>query len=693
MKLRFFKVIVPVFALFSVLLISAASAQNVSRPDIVVADFETETLDGWKAEGEAFQLREPGAQFRCGMGSVFGFHGKNLISTYAAPGADHAVGTLTSPEFKIERKYMTFLIGGGNFPGKTGIALYVDGQKAAEETGLFNVSMQGHEGLALKFWDVSEFQGKTAKLVIFDTQAGGDWGHIKADYICQTDFEPKNTGEILFQNTIACAADAKPVEFDRLIFGHFIEHFHRLVYDGIYEPGSPLSDENGFRKDVIEAVRDLKPSIVRWPGGCFASAYHWMDGVGPERKLVFDKVWRSEDPNTFGTAEFVKWCRLIGAEPYICGNAGTGTMEEISDWVEYCNLNIGHYGRMRQAHGFKEPFNVKYWSIGNENWGAHELGAKTPQEWGPWVREAAKLLYTTDPSVKVAAPATPSETWTIPLLQQAGRYIDYIAIHGYYDFVVHHNNTAPYIACMMRTQHPENHIVRTIAMLDKTGFRGKVHIAFDEWNLRSWHHPAFGSYPRIPTPEEHAARDKNDINSAYTMADGLFTACFLNSCLRHCEDVKMACFSPTVNGRGAIFTHPKGIVKRTTYHVYWMYANLLEKNILPIDLQSAPLLWENKSTPMIDAVLSVNDEGSRYVLAVVNKDPEKARPVTLELSKLPNGTPAKLEGTVLSGNSPDDFNDVGAENRVVPQKTVFEVKDGTVTLPPHSLSFIEIPVK
>jgi alpha-N-arabinofuranosidase len=126
-----------------------------------------------------------------------------------------------------------------------------------------------------------------------------------------------------------------------LIYGQFLEHFHRIVYGGVYDPQSPLADKNGFRQDVIEAMRRIHVPILRWPGGCFASAYHWRDGVGENRSSTYDKAWRMEDPNTFGTNEFITFCREVGAEPYVCGNAGTGTPEELSDWVEYCNLSIG----------------------------------------------------------------------------------------------------------------------------------------------------------------------------------------------------------------------------------------------------------------------------------------------------------------------------------------------------------------
>ena len=151
-----------------------------------------------------------------------------------------------------------------------------------------------------------------------------------------------------------------------MLYGHFIEHFHRQIYDGIYDPQNPLSDADGFREDIMDAMRKIRIPILRWPGGCFVSSYHWKKAVGPERTPFFDKAWRVEDPNTFGTDEYIRLCRKLSCEPYICTNAGTGTPEEMSDWVEYCNLDHeGSYAKQRIANGYKTPHKVKYRSIGN----------------------------------------------------------------------------------------------------------------------------------------------------------------------------------------------------------------------------------------------------------------------------------------------------------------------------------------
>ncbi|MDR1762940.1 MAG: hypothetical protein LBR64_03140 [Dysgonamonadaceae bacterium] len=486
-------------------------------------------------------------------------------------------------------------------------------------------------------------------------------------------------------NTLAIEPSATPVPYNRMIFGQFIEHFHRQIYGGIFEPGSPLADKDGFRTDVVEALRELQIPIVRWPGGCFVSSYHWLDGVGQTRQPAYDKAWGVEDPNTFGTAEFVHWCRLIGAEPFICTNAGTGTAEEMSDWVEYCNLNVGKYAQIRKSQGIAEPLNVKYWSVGNENWGGHEIGAKTVAEWGPFVRESAKMMVSVDPTIKLFAAATADENWTLPLLQAAGHLLDYVSIHGYWDGLHQANNPSPYIECMMRTEQPAGDIASTIAILEKANLRGRVKIAFDEWNLRGWHHPTFpggrGDKSRI------ADRNKNDINSTYTMADAVFSACFLNTCLRNCKDVEIGGFSPVVNTRGALFVYPKGIVRRTTFYVLKMYASLLEKNVLPTETICEKLEHNGKSTPVLDAIVTCDDAQKRYVIAVANKHPEKS--VSFDVQTVTGAKIKQLKATVLSGSSPDDYNDVGAETRVIPESKLLKVDKGTVLLPPHSVVFIE----
>jgi alpha-N-arabinofuranosidase len=471
-----------------------------------------------------------------------------------------------------------------------------------------------------------------------------------------------------------------------MLFGQFIEHFHRQIYGGIFEPGSPLSDERGFRKDVIVALRELGVPVVRWPGGCFVSGYHWKNGVGARRVPAYDKAWKVEDPNTFGTDEFVTWCRLIGAEPYICTNAGSGTPEEMSDWVEYCNLeDQGEYARQRQANGFREPHNVNYWSIGNENYGDWEIGAKTVEEWGYFVRESAKMMRFVDPSIKLFAAATTSRDWTMPLLERAGRYLDFISIHGYWDPLWQENKVSEFSTCMRRSVRPEAQIRQAVAMLEEAKLADRVKIAFDEWNLRGWHHPG---HPLRQSEELLAARDKNDLNETYTMADACFSGCFLNACIRHSAHVHMANMAPVVNARGPLFVHPRGLVRRPTFHVLALYRHQLEQNSLAATVTSDPLTAADPQVPALDAAVTRSSDGRTVTLALVNRHPDSPLACRLVLKGLAPGV--QVISAVLAGDSPDAFNDVAHPERVVPVVSRPSRFAGSIELPPHSVSVVKL---
>ncbi len=494
---------------------------------------------------------------------------------------------------------------------------------------------------------------------------------------------PADAAEKPLSATVAIDPAAPAIAYDRMLFGGFLEHFHRQIYSGIFEPGSPLADAKGFRKDVVEAVKELRVPIVRWPGGCFVSAYHWKDGVGKNRQPSWDKAWGVEESNAFGTDEFVEWCRLVGTEPYICGNAGTGSPEEMSDWVEYCNQTKGRWAKLRAENGHPEPFNVRYWSVGNENWGAHEIGAKTPQEWGLFVRETVKMMRRVDPSIVLTAAAL-DDNWNRNLLQHAGESLNMISIHGYWDYLWGNDNPSDYAACVVKSSKPEGSIATVERLLDSTGFKGRITIAFDEWNLRGWHHPGvttgFG-------PAEIKARDRNDINATYTMADALFSACFLNSCLRHADTVRMANIAPLVNTRGPLYVHPKGIVKRATFHVLRLYANLLGPQVAKAAVTSDPFA----GVPALDAVATCDTTGNAWRIVLVNRCATESLNCTVKLGdKLLDG---EYRATILAGDSPDAFNDVDRPNRVVPQTATLKLRDGVGQLPPHSLVVLEIPGK
>ena len=468
-------------------------------------------------------------------------------------------------------------------------------------------------------------------------------------------------------------------EFDRMIFGQFLEHFHSQVYGGIFEPGSSLANEKGFRLDVIKALRELTVPIVRWPGGCFVSAYHWKDGVGKKRFPIYNKAWCVEEQNTFGTDEFAEWCSLIKAEPYICTNAGTGTPEEMSDWVEYCNLkSSGKWAKLRQSNGFKEPHNIKYWSIGNENYFKTEIGSKTVAEWGHFVNVAALMMKRVDNSIKLLAAAIDDNDWTSSLLKEAGGLLDYISIHHYWDRLWDDNRPKSYIECMTFCDQIDSIIEKTEDTIAKAGYEGKIGIAFDEWNLRSWHHPFTKD-----REGDKKAWEKNDINSTYTMADAIFSASFLNSCIRHSDTVKMANMAPVVNTRGPLFVHTKGIVKRTSFHVFSMYANLLEKNVADI------VTKKDKSVePYLDVLATCNDHANKWALSFSNRHRDRELYIDISIGKIPFENYCRL--TTLSGDSTDTYNDIDYPDRVVPVVSNIKIQKGKIKIPAHSLVICEI---
>lgn len=487
--------------------------------------------------------------------------------------------------------------------------------------------------------------------------------------------------------------DAAAATYDRMIFGGFLEHFGGQVYGGVFDPGSPLADTRGFRRDVVDALRELGTPIVRWPGGCFVSGYHWELGVGQPRKPVDDMAWGVVEKNTFGTDEFVEFCRLLDWEPYICTNAGNGTIEEMRHWVQYCNGTTGEYAERRRANGYPEPHNVIIWSIGNENYWPTEIGHKPIEQWAPFVRDAAEAMKAADPDIKLSAAAQATREWTLPLLEAAGPYLDYISIHSYWLGFWQRHEMPDYLTCIMHSEGPEQTLSDFVEVLDESGYRGKIKIAYDEWNLRGWHHPGF---PRktvqdYSDPEVRRlvqARQLNETPTQYTMADALFCASFFNACLRHADDVAMSNIAPLVNTRGPLHVYPEGILKRTHFYTMRLYANELEPRVGQLSLTADTLTQGEKSVPVADAVATVDESGSRWALALVNRHPGQVLACTVTFKDRP--LDGAFTGIVLAGEAPEAFNDLDHPYRVVPERRRLTFRQGVVQLPPHSLTILKV---
>jgi len=643
--------------------------------------FEEETDDGvrgwssraWHGEQDCrWSVESPGRT------------GERCISIGSAKGADAAWTTTVTVKPNAWYR-LSGWIKTGEVRGAVGALLNIQNMQAVKTAAV----------LGTRDWTrvSTVFQAEATELEINCLYGG--WGTSTGQaWYDDVALEPVDNPPGETQATVTIDTDARSVPYSPMIFGGFLEHFGCQVYGGVFEPGSPLSDKDGFRQDVVAALRELKTPVVRWPGGCYVSGYHWQKGVGKERKPTDDMAWGVIEPNTFGTDEFVKLCRLVGWQPYICNNAGNGTVEEMRNWVEYCNATTGEYAQVRRDNGYAEPQHVKIWSIGNENWGRHEIGYKPIDEWAPLVLEAARAMKAADPRIELSAAAMPSREWTLPLLNMAGPYLDYISIHAYWLPLWQKNDVPDYLSCIMNSGRPEETIARFIGVLEESGYRGRIKIAFDEWNLRGWHHPGFPrktvqDYTDPEVAKLVKAREKNDIASQYTMADALFSASFFNACLRHAEDVGMANIAPIVNTRGPLFVHPKGIVRRTHFHAMAMYANELEARVGQLDLLAGNLRHGNRSVPVIDAVATVSQSGEQWAIALVNRHPSKNVACTVRMGEMPlDGT---CKATVLTGESPDSYNDVEHPDRVTPNEVELTFKKGTANLPPHSLTIVEVP--
>ena len=276
-------------------------------------------------------------------------------------------------------------------------------------------------------------------------------------------------------------------EIDPKIYGNFIEHLGRCIYGGVFDFGSPLADADGVRSDVLKASQNLKVSILRWPGGNFVSGYHWMDGIGnPDaRPRRIDLAWGAVESNRVGTDEFLRYCRKLGAEPYICVNMGTGTWDEARNWVEYCNRDSGtYYADLRRQNGQRTPYKVKYWALGNEMDGSWQMGHKSAEDYGKFALEAAKLMKWIDPEIKLVACGSSAfgrdwTTWDRTVLDYLKDHADYIALHTYVG-----NRENDYYRFMTSTIDVENRITIVEGLireaLGKTRRKSPIFIAFDE---------------------------------------------------------------------------------------------------------------------------------------------------------------------------------------------------------------------
>lgn len=427
-------------------------------------------------------------------------------------------------------------------------------------------------------------------------------------------------------NHIKIDVERTSASVDPNIFGGFAEHLGRCFYGGVYEPGSPLADEHGFRTDVLEALRRLNMPVIRYPGGNFVSGYRWRDGVGPieERPTRIDMAWDTLEPNHFGTNEFIQFCRKINTEPYFVVNCGDGDMREAHDWVEYCNgTQDTALVKLRRQHGFDEPHRIKYWGIGNEVDGHWQIGYKTPEEYARAYLEFAKVMRWSDPSIKLLASVISdwSENFverTQLLLEQAPNHVDYIAIHWYVGNP--ENDFARYMAISEFFEERISVIEGLIrAMQLQRRIERPIKIAVDEWNV--WYRA------RGATHEE-----RNNLEERYNLEDALVVAMHFNAFIRHAKWVTMANIAQIVNVIAPIFTNPQGLFLQTIFHPFELYSRFAGNTALDVFWKGDTFSGGNHTgLRTLDVSATIDEAEKSLTVFVVNRSPNDALETTISL--------------------------------------------------------------
>ena len=361
---------------------------------------------------------------------------------------------------------------------------------------------------------------------------------------------------------------------DPRLFGAFVEHLGRCVYGGIYEPGHPTADKKGFRQDVMALVRELAPTIMRYPGGNFVSGYNWEDGVGPvaERPARLDYAWFSTEPNSFGTNEFIDWCRDAGIEPMLAVNLGTRGPQDAGYFVEYCNHPGGtHYSDLRRKHGWEKPHDVKFWCLGNEMDGPWQTCARTADEYGRVAQEAAKIMKWVDKRIELAACGSSGRkmptfgTWEDRVLEHTFEQVEWISLHTYL------NNYADDTPAFLASPDlMDNFIEEVVAIADAVAARKRsskrIMLSFDEWNV--WYRTRRPREARVIPGWPVAPSILEEI---YDMQDALAFGGAVISLLNHADRVRSACLAQLVNVIAPIMTETNGPAWRQT--IFWPFAD------------------------------------------------------------------------------------------------------------------------
>jgi alpha-N-arabinofuranosidase len=473
-------------------------------------------------------------------------------------------------------------------------------------------------------------------------------------------------------------------DLDRNVLGAFLEHLGRAVYEGVYDPGSPLADERGFRTDVLQEVRGLSVPIMRYPGGNFVSGYNWLDGVGPreDRPTVIERAWNSIETNQFGTNEFVDWCRAIRSEPLLACNLGTGTPEDAAHLAEYCNIESGtEWSELRREHGYARPHDVKFWCLGNEMDGPWQIGHMTAREYGRKARDAARQIRAIDPETQLVACGSSNNrmptylVWDREVLEECYDEVDAISLHNYYGNYdeLTGRNSAHFVALNLDMERQIDEIiavcdyVRGLQRSDKT-----LWLSFDEWNV--WYRETSGD-----SVNGHKQVAPPLLEEVYNLEDALLVGGLVNTLLRQAERVRLGCLAQIVNVIAPLRTNDEKTIRQATFYPYAWALEYAHGTVLDLHIESPEYEIDRRSylgqngarmapvemTPYIDATATWDEKEGRLAVFLLNRDLERERDI--ELSWV-GAIPSKvLAAQTITGNDLKAANTFEAPDTVRPQ--------------------------
>jgi alpha-N-arabinofuranosidase len=483
------------------------------------------------------------------------------------------------------------------------------------------------------------------------------------------------------------------------LFGSFVEHLGRCVYDGIYEPGHPSADADGFRTDVMELVRELGVTTIRYPGGNFVSGYRWEDGVGlPEqRPKRLDLAWHSLETNQVGLHEFAGWSSRVGAAPMLALNLGTRGVQEALDLLEYTNLAAGSaLAELRGANGSPDPFNVRMWCLGNEMDGPWQLGHRSAEDYGKIASQVAKAMRQMDPDLELVVCGSSNRlmptfgTWERVVLEQTYDDVDFISCHAYYE--ERDGDRGSFLASAVDMDAFIDSVIATADSV-KAARRSErtIDISFDEWNV--WYSDRYNTGGKI-TGIDNWPYAPRLLEDQYSVTDAVVVGSLLISLLKHADRVKAACLAQLVNVIAPIMTEPGGPAwRQTIFYPFAITARLAQGTVLRLVVESPS--YDTAAygpVPLVDAVATLDEDAGAVVVFVVNRSLDAPTTVSIDIGAL---GPVRLsESITLADDDANATNTLEQQKRVVPAPNrSARIENGVLTMVLPAISWTALQLR